>query len=61
MPFQLGSNGTVEVVVGVVYDPTRDELFTAEAGHGAHLNGRSISRLEHNRNWRCPYGHWICV
>ena len=31
------------LVVGVVYDPTRDELFTAEAGHGALLNGRSIT------------------
>jgi myo-inositol-1(or 4)-monophosphatase len=31
-----------ELVVGVVYDPTRDELFTAEAGCGALLNGRLI-------------------
>jgi myo-inositol-1(or 4)-monophosphatase len=30
-------------VVGVVYDPTRDELFTAEAGHVAYLNGQPIS------------------
>jgi myo-inositol-1(or 4)-monophosphatase len=27
-----------EPLIGVVYDPTRDELFTAEAGHGAFLN-----------------------
>jgi len=26
----------------VVYDPTRDELFTAERGRGAYLNGRPI-------------------
>jgi myo-inositol-1(or 4)-monophosphatase len=26
-------------VAGVVYDPTRDELFSAEQGNGAHLNG----------------------
>jgi myo-inositol-1(or 4)-monophosphatase len=30
------------VVVGVVYDPTRDELFAAERGGGATLNGRSL-------------------
>ncbi|MGC1451598.1 MAG: inositol monophosphatase family protein [Candidatus Sulfotelmatobacter sp.] len=29
-------------VAGVVYDPTRDELFTAEQGRGAHLNGKAI-------------------
>jgi myo-inositol-1(or 4)-monophosphatase len=31
-----------EVVVGVVYDPMRDELFTAERGGGAALNNRPI-------------------
>jgi myo-inositol-1(or 4)-monophosphatase len=31
-----------EVVLGVVYDPMRDELFTAERGGGAALNNRSI-------------------
>jgi myo-inositol-1(or 4)-monophosphatase len=30
-------------IAGVVYDPTRDELFTAEQGRGAHLNGKPIS------------------
>ena len=29
-------------VVGVVYDPTRDELFSAVAGRGAHLDGEQI-------------------
>ena len=28
--------------LGVVYDPMRDELFTAERGRGASLNGRRI-------------------
>ena len=28
-----------ELIAGVVYDPTRDELFTAERGQGAKLNG----------------------
>ncbi|MFY9680957.1 MAG: inositol monophosphatase family protein [Candidatus Sulfotelmatobacter sp.] len=29
-------------IAAVVYDPTRDELFSAEQGRGAHLNGDSI-------------------
>jgi myo-inositol-1(or 4)-monophosphatase len=29
-------------VAGVVYDPTRDELFTGEQGRGALLNGNAI-------------------
>jgi myo-inositol-1(or 4)-monophosphatase len=30
------------LVAGVIYDPLRDELFTAERGSGANLNGESI-------------------
>lgn len=30
------------LVAGVIYDPMRDELFTAERGQGARLNGRPI-------------------
>lgn len=29
-------------IAAVVYDPTRDELFSAEQGNGAQLNGKSI-------------------
>jgi myo-inositol-1(or 4)-monophosphatase len=29
--------------VGAVYDPTRRELFTAERGDGAYLNGRALA------------------
>ncbi len=29
-------------IAGVVYDPTRDELFSAEQGRGARLNGKPI-------------------
>ncbi|RXZ81393.1 inositol monophosphatase [Paenibacillaceae bacterium] len=29
-----------EVIVGVIYDPSRDELFVAEKGKGAYLHGR---------------------
>ena len=31
-----------EIVIGVVYDPMRDELFSAQKGQGAFLNGRPI-------------------
>jgi len=31
-----------ERVAAVIYDPTRDELFSAEKGSGAHLNGKPI-------------------
>ena len=31
-----------EVVAGVVYDPIKDELFTAEKGGGAWVNGKRI-------------------
>ena len=40
-----------QMIVGVIYDPTRDELFAAEKGRGANLNGEpirvsAIKRLE---------------
>jgi myo-inositol-1(or 4)-monophosphatase len=31
-----------ELLAGVVYDPTRDEMFAAAKGSGAQLNGRAI-------------------
>jgi myo-inositol-1(or 4)-monophosphatase len=42
-----------EIVAGVVYDPNLDELFTAEKGSGAFLNGKrlkvtSTSQLIHS-------------
>lgn len=33
-------------VLGVIYDPLRDELFSAQAGLGAHLDGKPI-RMPH--------------
>lgn len=38
----LGLTFRGEVVAGVVYDPTRDELFTTERGAGAYLNNQRI-------------------
>ncbi|HYA88332.1 MAG TPA: inositol monophosphatase family protein [Nitrospirota bacterium] len=31
-----------EIITGVVYDPMRDELFSAQKGQGAYLNGAKI-------------------
>jgi myo-inositol-1(or 4)-monophosphatase len=38
-----------ELIAGVIADPTRDELFTAERGAGAFLNGRRIHVSKVNR------------
>lgn len=38
----LGADGDGTIVAGVIYDPMRDELFTAERGKGATLNGKAI-------------------
>jgi myo-inositol-1(or 4)-monophosphatase len=32
-----------DIIAGAVYDPMRDELFTARKGQGAHLNGERIT------------------
>ena len=31
-----------EIVAGIIYEPTRDEMFWAEKGHGAYLNDRRL-------------------
>jgi len=31
-----------DVILGVVYDPMRDELFAAQKGRGVYLNGKPI-------------------
>jgi myo-inositol-1(or 4)-monophosphatase len=38
--------GSIEIAV--IYDPTRDEMFAAERGQGAHLNGRRMRVSEVN-------------
>jgi myo-inositol-1(or 4)-monophosphatase len=38
----LGLEHEGELIAGILYDPTRDELFAAERGCGATLNGRAI-------------------
>jgi len=38
----LGLEHRGELIAGVIYDPTRDELYMAEKGKGATLNGKPI-------------------
>ncbi len=38
----MGLEQAGEVIAGVVYDPIRQEMFTAERGSGAYLNNRRI-------------------
>lgn len=38
----MGLERAGEMIAGVVYDPTRDEMFAAELGAGAWLNNRRI-------------------
>lgn len=39
----LAADADGELVAGVTYDPLRDEMFSAERGKGAWLNGKRIS------------------
>jgi len=39
----LAADADGEIVAGVIYDPLRDEMFSAERGKGAWLNQRRIS------------------
>lgn len=41
-PAGLASDADGEIVAGVIYDPLRNEMFSAERGKGAFLNGRAI-------------------
>ena len=45
-----------EVVLGVTYDPVREEVFTAEKGKGAYLNGEPISVSEKRELPDCLLG-----
>jgi len=42
MALERRSAGGEARIAGVVYDPTRDEIFTTEKGNGAQLNGKPI-------------------
>jgi myo-inositol-1(or 4)-monophosphatase len=38
----LAADADGEMIAGVIYDPLRDEMFSAEKGRGAWLNGQQI-------------------
>ncbi len=42
-----------ELILGVIYDPLRDELFSAEKGQGAFLNDRRIEVTREHDLSRC--------
>jgi myo-inositol-1(or 4)-monophosphatase len=44
----IGLQYEKEIVLGVVYDPVRDEMFHAESSQGAYLNGKRIRVNEQN-------------
>lgn len=41
-PAGLKDDAEGSIVAGVIYDPLRDELFSAERGKGARMNGRPL-------------------
>jgi myo-inositol-1(or 4)-monophosphatase len=41
-PAGLATDADGEMIAGVIYDPLRNEMFSAERGKGAFLNGRAI-------------------
>jgi myo-inositol-1(or 4)-monophosphatase len=41
-PKGLAPDRDGQIVAGIIYDPTRNELFVTEKGKGAYLNGRRI-------------------
>jgi len=42
------ADGSAEIVAGVIFDPIHNELFAAEKGKGAFLNGRKITVSSRN-------------
>jgi myo-inositol-1(or 4)-monophosphatase len=45
----LALRGHNETLIGVVFDPVQDRLFTAQAGHGAWLNGTRLQVSKHDQ------------
>ena len=52
----LGLEFKGERIAGVLYDPTRDELFAAERGSGTYLNGTRVSVSKVNNLAECLTG-----
>ena len=56
-----GSSLSGGLSLGVVYDPMRDEMFAAERGKGAFLNGRSLHVSTTNELQKSSAGHRLSV
>ena len=41
-----------QAVIGVVYAPIKDEMFTARLGKGAYLNGKKLKASKITGMWR---------
>lgn len=41
-PPGLAAEADGEIIAGIIYDPLRDEMFSAEKGRGSWLNGRQV-------------------
>jgi myo-inositol-1(or 4)-monophosphatase len=52
----LGLEFKGERIAGVIFDPTRDEMFAAEKGSGAYLNGERIAVSKVNNLAECLTG-----
>ncbi len=52
----IGFQKKNELILGVVFDPMKKELFYAEKGHGAFLNGRKIKTSNESKISRCLFG-----
>ena len=39
----IGLEHNKEIICGIIYDPIKDEIFTAEKGNGAYLNNKPVS------------------
>lgn len=61
---QIVRDGSADLKLGAIYDPMRDEMFLAERGKGAYLNGRPLrvsSATELQRSLLVtgfPYNAW---
>lgn len=63
IPMSVVSIGLVknkEAVMGVVYQPYLDEVFYAEKGKGAFLNGRPIHVSDHTKEHSIVCTAWSC-
>ncbi len=52
----IGFQKKNELIIGVVFDPSKNEMFYAEKDRGAYLNGKRIKTSNESRISRCLFG-----